>query len=46
MSNKSANWYESGGKDAQGPKELEAGIGSWQEPKLSGHLLIFLIFHF
>jgi hypothetical protein len=39
-------YKESGGKCAQGPEELEARVGSCQEPKLSGLLLIFLIFHF
>jgi hypothetical protein len=39
-------YKESGGKCAQGPEELEARVGSCQEPKLSGLLLNFLIFYF
>jgi hypothetical protein len=37
---------ESGGKCAEGPEEWIARVGSCQEPKLSGILLNFLIFHF
>jgi hypothetical protein len=46
MWNISVKWKENGGKDAQGSEELEASVGSWQNPKLSGLLLIFLIFLF
>jgi hypothetical protein len=39
-------WKENSGKCVEGPEELGARVGSRQEPKLSGLLLIFLISHF
>ncbi len=39
-------YKESGENCVDEPEELEARVGSCQEPKLSGLLLKFLIFHF